>query len=445
MKKNNGFLSEFSGTRKVFNFTLTQFLKNKANLISFLIIFIMCIISVPISSIVTGSGENNNDVYENLGTLPEKIYIHNTTGIELGTENKIISDSPFSACQLENVTNIQDFTIEDNQVLFILSFNQNSYCFEIFTRIAKDSVLDDNTLSALQYTIYEGFEFEKLNLLGMDSGSALSVLQSGYMGNVDNAENFISDSNQNFEVRYTVQMIYSILILMLCTLASSYIIRTIVEEKSSKLVEFLLVSVRPLSLLAGKILAIMFCVLCMIGLMVSGGIISNYISTEYLGLSSFADTIAMAGFSFDSLNLGWELAVTVIISIILSYLTFSLISGISGACCTSMDEMSSASLIAITPAMVGYMAVPLLSGFENTTLDTIASLIPVVSCFYAPSAYLLGNISIAVLLISLIIQGITVLFLALFCRRVYSYIIMYKGNKLKLKDLFAISGKRGVK
>ncbi len=443
-KRDNSVLSQFGGTKKVFSFTLTQFFKNKANLISFIVIFVMCLLSVPLTSLATGSGDNTANIYDNLGELPPRVYIYNTTGIDLTEENEIISSSPFSSCKFINVTRVDGLSMENNEALVQLHFNQSSYCFEIFMEITKDSILDNNTLSALQYTVYEGFELAKYSLLGMDSDTAISILQSGYLGNVDHIENF-NNNNQNFEVRYTVQMIYSIVILMLCTLASSYIIRTIVEEKSSKLVELLLVSVRPLALLAGKILAIMLCVLSMIGLMVLGVVISNYISTEYLGLGGLTDTLTSMGVSFDLLNLGWELALIVIVSVILSYITFSLISGISGACCTSMDEMSSASLLAIIPAMIGYMSAPILSAFENTTLDIIASLLPIISSFYAPSAYLLGNISIGVMLISLVIQAATAFVLALFCRRVYSYIIMYKGNRLNLKALFAIAGKESDK
>lgn len=439
--KNNSILSQFQGTKKVFCFTLTQFLKNKANLISFIIIFVMCLVSVPLFSLATGSNENTENIYENLGELPQKVYIYNTTEIDLTSENEIISSSPFSSCQYVNINDVNSLSMKNKDVLVQIHLNQNSYYYEIFIEITVDSILDNNTLSALQYTMNEGFDLAKYNMLGIDSETALSILQSGYLSDVEHIESFINNQNQNFEVRYTVQMIYSIVILMLCTLASSYIIRTVVEEKSSKLVELLLVSVRPLALLAGKILAIMLCVLCMIGLMVLGVVISNYISTEYLGFGGITDALTSAGISFELLNLGWELALIVIVSVILSYITFSLISGISGACCTSMDEMSSASLLAIIPAMIGYMSAPILSGFESTTLDIIASLLPIISSFYAPSAYLLGNISIGIMLISLVIQAATAFVLALFCRRVYSYIIMYKGNRLNLKALFSIAGK----
>ena len=45
--------------------------------------------------------------------------------------------------------------------------------------------------------------------------------------------------------------------MILCLMSASYVIRAVVEEKDSRLVELLLVSVKPMALLAGKILAVM--------------------------------------------------------------------------------------------------------------------------------------------------------------------------------------------
>ena len=56
---------------------------------------------------------------------------------------------------------------------------------------------------------------------------------------------------------FWVQYGYSILAMILCLMSASYVIRAVVEEKDSRLVELLLVSVKPMALLAGKILAVM--------------------------------------------------------------------------------------------------------------------------------------------------------------------------------------------
>ena len=443
-KKDNAFTGLY-GTKKVFLFTLSQFFKNKSNILSFLIMFLMSVFFVPVISLTTGSAPAEKEVIIEEDRLPDNIYVYNTTPIYLDGTSEVFGESVFKKCPLTLVTDPSSLTLGKRDLLVNYTFSQNESCYRIFVEGSEDSEIDGETISRCQNLFYNCFEFEKYSMTGIDKDTANSLLYSGYFGNVDSLENFKKGETPSFELRFTLQFIYSVAVLMLCTLASSFIIRTVVEEKSSKLVEFLLVSVEPLALLAGKILAIMVCVLIIMALMISGTLISNYISVEYFDLAGVGDILSQMNISLDLYNLGFELIFIVIISIVLSYITFSVISGIAGACCNSMDEMSSASLLAIAPAMIGYMTVPVLTAFESPTADLVVSLMPILSSFYAPSAYLIGSISLPIMILSLVIQAITALLLALFCRRVFSYIIMYKGNKLSLKTLFSIAGKGEVK
>ena len=77
----HGIAAEFTGTKRVFLFTLVQFFKNRANLFSFVLIFVMCIISGPLTSVMSGAEMNGTsaggyyDITEVRG--PEIIHITN--------------------------------------------------------------------------------------------------------------------------------------------------------------------------------------------------------------------------------------------------------------------------------------------------------------------------------------------------------------------------------
>lgn len=47
--------ANLAGTRQVFTFTAAQFLKNRANLVTFVLLFVFCLVSVPLLSLL-GSG-----------------------------------------------------------------------------------------------------------------------------------------------------------------------------------------------------------------------------------------------------------------------------------------------------------------------------------------------------------------------------------------------------
>ena len=437
----HGNAAEFTGTKRVFLFTFVQFFKNRANLFSFVLIFVMCIISGPLTSVMSGAeinGTSAGGYYDNIGSLPETIYIFNVTPLNIDSSNNVIKDSPFADCKFVNV-NTQDISLDKDEMLVTFTFDNENLCYRFALYSSSDSVIDDGTAEGLNYAMYTAFESAKFDAAGL-SGDTLTILSTGgYNSTVGSVSDFSEKDAIGYETRTTINFIYSVIILMLCTLASSYIIKTVVEEKASKLIEFLLVSVRPLALLTGKILAMMSGVLALLVTMVMGTMLSNYISTEYLGLPSMMDTLSATGFSLDLLNLDPVFIVTTIAFVIISYVAFSIISGIAGSCCNTMEESSTASLISIAPAMVGYMGIIIVTGFENAVLNNVFALLPVLGLFGAPALYLTGDISSAVMLTSMAIQIGSVFVLALFCRRIYSYVIMYKGTKLKLSNLFNIA------
>ena len=74
------------------------------------------------------------------------------------------------------------------------------------------------------------------------------------------------DSMDGFWVQYG----YAIVVMMLCMMSTAFLLRAVVEEKESKLVELLMVSVSPLALLGGKILAVMLYVAALLLLVLFG-------------------------------------------------------------------------------------------------------------------------------------------------------------------------------
>ena len=75
----------------------------------------------------------------------------------------------------------------------------------------------------------------------MGSGSAD---EATFYTNVMSVDEFMNKDDIGAESRYAVSYAYSIIVMMVCLFAVTYIVRAIIEEKSSKLVETLLVSIK---------------------------------------------------------------------------------------------------------------------------------------------------------------------------------------------------------
>lgn len=275
------------------------------------------------------------------------------------------------------------------------------------------------------------------------SGGAMAADAAAYGVNVMALSDYMNPSGTSFEAGFTVTYVYGVIVLILVMLSSSYIIRSVVEEKASRLVESLMLSISPLALILGKILACLCLVLIQLAMLAVGGALAAIISKEFLTGTSLMGMISATGALSALKNLNGFTALAVVISIGLGYVTFAEIAAISSACCDRMEDINSATTAVLLPAMAGYLLGCMAPAFEGAAA-VVMSILPFAGIFIAPAKYIMGEISVLVLLISWILQAGVALGLAIFGKKVYSAIIIHRGERIKLRALLGMA-KGGAK
>ena len=230
------------------------------------------------------------------------------------------------------------------------------------------------------------------------------------------------------------QQIYSMVMMMVTIMSVAYIINAVVEEKSSKLVETLMVSLRPLSLLAGKICSIMVYVLILLAVFFCGMGLSYFICGRLMNLSASYGLLAVFSGGFSA---GLGVIPVLLVSLILGFAAFSLLSGLAGAGCSTSEDTGAASIIPMFAVIISYMLGTILPMTGANV--TVLSLIPFISAFLAPCAWLAGSISFVVLAVSWIIQAAAVCLLAWLASRVYRDLLVYSGERRGLGKIFAMA------
>ena len=246
------------------------------------------------------------------------------------------------------------------------------------------------------------------------------------------------------DARFVIQYIYAVLVLILSMFATTYIIRAMVEEKSSRLVETLLVSVDPLSLIFGKILAVMTYVVAVFAIMIAGMFVSSKLTPLITGREAINPLVLAMGSQATRLRLGAGSLAIIIISLLLGFLTFALVGAIAGSSCSNMDDVEHANLAAVWILLGGYLVSVMFSAFGGTTVSLVTSLVPILSVFAAPVRYVLGHIDLPVLLLAWLLQAAFAALLAIVCARVYRGLIYYRGKRLSLWKMFTM-GRKGAK
>ncbi|MBR4209390.1 MAG: ABC transporter permease [Lachnospiraceae bacterium] len=383
----------FSGIAKVYRFTLEQFLKGNANRVFLIGLFVFCLASLPVYTFLT----------QNRGTTSSDV----TQLFELGAEHMMT--------EVPEETDGEDPSSEET------GQNMNSILDEKKweEEIAKSAHLTEQQVGLLfrqpETRVMTLSDFE-------DRGGAEEI---------------------DFDGRFAVQYVYGILVMILSLFSTTYIVRTMIEEKASRLIETLLLSVKPLALIFGKILAVMTYVVMVIVISGVGMFLSGKITPFITGKEAANPLGLFIGGQMDLMNIHTSTFLILIVSLLLGYLTFAMIGAIAGSSCAEMEDVEQANLAATWIVLIGYLGATVSSSFDGRSMGIVFSLIPIVSIFTAPVQYVLGNISLPILLLAWALQAVLIVILTFFCARVYKGLILYRGGRMKFRDLIKIAGSSG--
>ena len=413
MKRTDGSLR---GTGKVYAFTLGQFLKGKANIITLAVLFLLSLGSVPLMTMV-GGGNTETE------TLLDTVYINNETELPL---------------ELTGVSGIVAEVTEqpelgDGEAYVRVFLDGEGYHTDIHC-----SAEDEDKAGTLAQLVQVALNEARYAELGTTT-EQLQILSTPVETEVGTISGYLAASEFDFADTFAIQYVYSILMMILSIFASSYIVRAVIEEKDSKLVELLMVSVKPLALIVGKILAVMTYVFGMLLMMVLGVVISYFVTGNFMEVASPLVMLQGMGLDLSGMNVGPLTVLIVAVSLMLGYLTFSLLGGLVGTGCSSMEDMESANLSVILIVMAGYIVASVTSGLGTTVVGTVLSMLPIVSVFCAPAQYVCGNINLGLLCLSWVLQGLVLVLLAWLCAKIYHELLLRRGGRVKFMKMLSMA------
>ena len=437
-----------TGLGKVFRFTFKQTLKNKGFLVTAIVMIFMMSMMKPFMYWMDKSGQNVQSRTEaNLDNIEaEHLTVYNDTQFTFDSEMEKAPDlkkRPEGAIKTENIKYLnKDEAKEDEliagigakDILVVIRLDGNAY--KVNGIIAEKSDVSIKSLD--RATEYVETRFEKLRQQQMKlDQNTLQTLSNGVStGSVLSEHEYVNEKEHTMsDGEYNALVVgFSVIIMIVSSLAASYIISSVNEEKQSKLAESLLVSVRPMALLMGKVLGMLCFVAATILLGVIGSSIVDYVMREAMHLD-------MSKIGQGSINLaiftgyGVKGFVVFIAEILLGLCSFGVLSGILGSACGKMEDQQNATTVVASLTMVGYFAAIMLGMKSDYIL--IGTLVPPVSYFMAPVAYIGGRVGIEMLLLSFAIQIVILVGLVMLAAKTYRNLLLSDSSKPKLASIFA--------
>lgn len=437
------------GVGQIYRFTLVQHFKNRTNLITLIIMLVLSMITVPLSSVLmsgmdgtaedlTAAEEGWKPTWEDLQEI-SALYLYDESGYELSPE--LADAEGVSVTALTAPMREEEITsLSETAVYVHVWFDAVGGVYRVKTHTGELGALKSSTIHNVALCVSAALERARGRSLTEEELTRLAQIGRAYAESGDAAELLREDTTDvGLETSFAVGYVYSILLLMLCMMSSSFIIRAVVEEKSSRVIDLLMVSVHPLALLCGKILAMMTVVFGSMLAIGAGVGLSTAVSGLFLDTSVIGGGLESMGISLSLLDLGWGTLAVTLVSLVLSYLTYSIMSGIAGATCSSMNDTEAAMLGVTFTALFGYIASTVVTAVPNRAMAIISSLIPFVSAFCAPVHYICGRIGFLMLMLSWLTQAALVVGLALFGARIYRDLILYRGKRMRLGEVLRIA------
>lgn len=217
----------------------------------------------------------------------------------------------------------------------------------------------------------------------------------------------------------------------------------ICEEKTTKSMEIIISNVSPKVHLFSKVLASNFFIIIQAILLVIYSVIGILISTKgQLQLNPNVDTLLTATVSSGFLDKVLNLLPAVIILMILSFVAYSLIAGILASMTTNMEDFSQIQTPIMLVLLAGYYLAIMAGMFDGSTFIRVLSYVPFLSCLIAPSLYIIGQITMIDVMISILILGLTIFLMTKYGLKIYKIgILNYSNEKIWTRFAKAIKSK----
>lgn len=218
----------------------------------------------------------------------------------------------------------------------------------------------------------------------------------------------------------------------------------ICEEKTTKSMEIIISNVSPKTHLFSKVLASNIFIILQGLLLVVYAVIGVLISTKGQGIEMTSEMTGIISTIKETgmLNQLISLIPAALILMVLSFIAYSLIAGILASMTTNMEDFSQIQTPIMLVLLAGYYLAIMAGMFDGSTLIKILSYLPFLSCLISPSLYMIGQITMVDVIISIVILILFIIAMTKYGLRVYKVgILNYSNEKIWTRFLKALKSK----
>ena len=407
----------------VASFTIKDMIKRKSFIISNLIILAIIVLLFNVPNIL------NAIMGDNTSSQNTKILIVDEDNIFEGTLEQINQMDIGYEATIETETITFDEIkqkIDNNEIddaLVITKKDGQINMQYIVENLAMVSQMPQSLTNAIS-TIYSNLSISKLGL----TPEQIQTLSGNFNFEMVQTEEEEVQGNQ------FAMMIMSLVLFYAIYFCAYQVSSSITTEKTSKIIETLVTSTKPKTIVLGKTIGIGIVGLIQIAAIIITALISSALFLEEGALDGIVDFSTITPF------LGFITA----IYFILGYATYALLYALTGSTVSKPEDVQSANGPIAIIAVIGFYLAYFTMMNPTSELNKLAAILPISSPFCMPFRVMMGIATNSEIAISIAVMLVTILVVAQISIKIYSQAILNYGSKMSLKDIFKMYKNKNV-
>ena len=338
----------------------------------------------------------------------------------------------------ENVEDIKENLSNDELIVVINGDNEEYLTSELISNEKIDSLTYQIILQALNST---------KSVVGMMSEGIDANVLANISSNITIERTILNEENNTDEnMDMVMSTVFPTLILpffMLIIFLVQMVGGEICEEKTTRSMEIIIGNVSPKMHLMSKVLASNLFVILQ-GILLILYCVIAYLVSLALGGSSIGSMVDV-GSILDMLNLssiGSSLIIVIpiaIVMIILSFVAYALVAGILASMTVNIEDFNQLQTPIMLISLAGYYLAIMAAMFDGLIFIRIISYLPFLSVFISPTLFILGQVTVIDMIISLVVLILFIYVMLKFGLKVYKAgILNYSSGKVWSKLFKAI-------
>ena len=395
----------------VMKFTINDMIKRKSFIISTLIILVLIVVGFNVPNVIKSiKGDNTGDkflIVDNKNVFEGTL--ENLKQMDLGYEFEITN----SDLKFEDIKR----KIEDEEINGAIIINPGNEKIKISYIVENTTMMDQvpeecvNSLTPL----YSNLQISKLGL----TEEQLQSITPNFDFSLEQTEEKSASGN------VFVMMIMSIVLFYAIYFCAYQVSSSITTEKTSKIMETLVTSTSPRTIILGKTIGI--------GLVGLAQMIV-IVATALISAKAFLEPELLEN-ALDMSNITPYLGIMTAIYFILGYLAYALLYALTGSTVSKPEDIQSANTPVALLAVIGFYLSYFTMMNPASELNVFASMFPISSPFCMPFRIMMGLAKPTDVIISIVILLITGIIIAKIAIKIYSNAILNYGTKMSFNDI----------